>query len=91
MKNAVRLTGAVNHHSPVQRVHGYRSGLAQFRLEQRLLHVALEVGQLDGVAVRVRPIDVPVNPVHRQTVGGRQFALHHDRPFPAFVDRRSAR
>lgn len=74
---------------PVERVHGYWPGLFQFRLEQRLLHVAFEVSQLDGILFRVRPVNVTIDPVHRQTIGWWQAALHHDGPFSTLVDRRS--
>lgn len=55
-------------HSPFRGVEHDGPGLVQVRPEERPPRPSVQAGHVDAVAVRVRPVDVVVQPVQRDAV-----------------------
>lgn len=65
-------------HSPSQGVDGNGPGFAEVAAEEGTSAFAIDCGHGDGLVARVGPVDVLVDPVHRQALGRVQLLVNED-------------
>ncbi len=77
LPNAFAPGPCADRHSLALRVHGDRARMLQALADQRLAFTTVCRRHRDRPQLAVRPVDVPVDPVHRQTLGAGDPAVNH--------------
>lgn len=73
-------------HLPIDRIHSNRARYLEVILDEYLSHVAVKVHQLDCAPACIGEVDVVINPINRQPVGGDHLVLADHYLFRAFIN-----